>query len=376
MGVYSQTASPLSSIASRITPRASATCIAVVALLAKKSCSTAAASGLVSAIRAVSSRWSCASRLGPAIRAGVVSTPKCESVRLPPALRTRATPVVAMPGSTPRTSVSVTPGVSDRLAELFQLLRVDVEVGVDLLGLVGVFERLHQPKQGRRITIVGNGDGLARGHRQLGLHDLGAELLQALPDLLEVIRLGLHLQLAVADLDVGGAQLDHLQRQLLGILTRRVGEDDALALEDPAHRTLLGDVAAVAGEDAADLRRGAVAVVGQGIDHDCHPAGPVALVAKLLVLDATLLAGATLDGAVDVVGGHVDLAGLLDSEAETEVGGGVSPTLLGSDRDLSGHLRENGALFGVGGRLLVLDRRPLGVSGHGSESKPGTAGRI
>src|SRR5450759_764473 len=364
MGVYSQTASPLSSIASRITPRASATCIAVVVLLAKKSCSTAAASGLVSAIRALSSRWSCASRFGPAIAAGVVITPKCESVRLPPALRTRATPVVAMPGSTPRTSVSVTPGVSDRLAELFQLLRVDVEVGVDLLGVVGVFERLHQPQQPRRIAIVGHGDGLAGGHGELRGDDLGAQSGQAFADLLEVIGLGLHLQLAVIDLDVAGAQLDHLQRQLLGILARRIGEDDALALEDPAHRTLLGDVAAVAREDAADLRGGAVAVVGEGIDHDRCPARTVALVAELLVLDATLLAGAALDGAVDVVGGHVDLAGLLDGEAETEVGGGVSPALLGRDRDLSRHLGEDGALLGVGGRLLVLDRRPLGVSGH------------
>src|SRR5258708_1099171 len=76
--------------------------------------------------------------------------------------------------------------------------------------------------------------------------------------------------------------------------------------------------------------------------------------------------GAPFDGAVDGVGGHVALTGFLHRQSEAEVGGGVATALLRRHRDLTRHLGEDRALASVGGRLLVLDRRPLRVSGHGS----------
>src|SRR5439155_5378506 len=124
--------------------------------------------------------------------------------------------------------------------------------------------------------------------------------------------------------------------------------------EHPRHRPGLGHVAAEAGEDVADLAGGAVAVVGERVDHDGHPAGTIALVAQLLVRRATALTGPALDGTVDIVGRHVDRAGTLDRQPQPEVGRRVTPALLGRHRDLTGHLGEDGPALGVGDRLLVL----------------------
>jgi hypothetical protein len=90
----------------------------------------------------------------------------------------------------------------------------------------------------------------------------------------------------------------------------------------------------------------------------------VALVADLLELGVVLAAGAALDGALDVVGGHVDLTGLLHGQAQPEVADGVGTALARRHRQLAGHLGEDLAALGVDDRLLVLDPRPLAVTGH------------
>src|SRR6202022_436394 len=95
-----------------------------------------------------------------------------------------------------------------------------------------------------------------------------------------------------------------------------------------------------------------------------HAVRAIALEAKLLECGAAQLARATFDGAHDVVLWHVDVASLLHGQAETIVAFGVPPTRAGGDGDLSGHLGELLALLGVGEGLLVLDRRPLGMSRH------------
>ena len=97
--------------------------------------------------------------------------------------------------------------------------------------------------------------------------------------------------------------------------------DDALALELPAHRAGLGHVAAVAGEEVADLGAGAVAVVGERLDDDGHAAGRVALVVDRLVADPLELAGAALDRPLDGVDGDRGVPGLLVHGPQGGVGG-------------------------------------------------------
>ena len=76
-------------------------------------------------------------------------------------------------------------------------------------------------------------------------------------------------------------------------------------LEHPGHRTGFTHVAAVLAEGVADFADRAIAVIGGDFDQDGHAAGAVAFEGDLFVGNARQLAGTALDGALDVVGGHV-----------------------------------------------------------------------
>ena len=69
----------------------------------------------------------------------------------------------------------------------------------------------------------------------------------------------------------------------------------------------------------ADLGRGALAVVGQRLDDDGHAAGAVALVGDGLVVVGVAGAERLVDGALDVVVGHVGGLGLGDDGGEAGV---------------------------------------------------------
>ena len=138
--------------------------------------------------------------------------------------------------------------------------------------------------------------------------------------------------------------------------------DQPARLELPGDRAGAGQLAAGLGEHRADLGRGPVAVVGLGLDEDRHAARAVALVDDLLELLGLAAAGRLVDRPLDVVGGHVDRARLLDREAQPVVGVGVAATLPGRHADLAGDLGEQGAALGVGDALRALDRGPLGMT--------------
>ena len=109
----------------------------------------------------------------------------------------------------------------------------------------------------------------------------------------------------------------------------------------------------------ADFADGAIFVVGEDFDDDGYAAGAVALVGDLLVGDAFEFAGAALDGALDVVGGHVLGFGGGDGSAEAGVAVGISSALLGGDGDFLDEAGEDLAAFGVKRALLMLDCRPF-----------------
>src|SRR5690606_2859769 len=118
-----------------------------------------------------------------------------------------------------------------------------------------------------------------------------------------------------------------------------------------AHRSGGAEVAAVPAEGVADLGHGAVGIVGGGLDEDGGAAGAVALVGELLVAAALELARALLDGAVDVLVGHVDGLGRVDGRAKTRVAVRVTAAGLGGDGDLADDLGPGGGALGVGDRL-------------------------
>src|SRR5207249_3827251 len=76
-------------------------------------------------------------------------------------------------------------------------------------------------------------------------------------------------------------------------------------------------------------------------------------------------AGAARDRSLDVVLRHRIGARLLDCFLQGEVRGRVGPALTSRDDDRARELREELSPLRVGGALLVLDRAPLAMPGHG-----------
>src|SRR5204863_7324678 len=76
-----------------------------------------------------------------------------------------------------------------------------------------------------------------------------------------------------------------------------------------------------------------------------------------------------IDGSLDAVLWHGVVACLLDRGREREVRLGVPPALTSRDGDRARELREELPASCIRRRLLVLDGRPLGVTGHGSHTR-------
>ena len=196
-------------------------------------------------------------------------------------------------------------------------------------------------------------------------------------DLLEGRRVREDLEdVRVLGLEVLGAALEGQLHERVLLRGALLDGDVALLVELERDRAGRGHVAAVLREEVADLGGRPVLVVRHRLDQDRGAAGAVALVDDLLVGDALELARAALDRLVDVVGRHRRLLRRQDGGAEARVRVDDAAADLGGHRDFLDQLREEAAALGVGGALLVLDRAPLAVSGHGSPrmASPGAAG--
>ena len=113
----------------------------------------------------------------------------------------------------------------------------------------------------------------------------------------------------------------------------------------------------------ADFRGGALTVVGKGLHDDRHAVGAVALVDHALVVVGVVGAQGLVDGALDVVVGHVHCLGLGNDGGQAGVVVRV-PRAAGLHRhdDLLGDLGEGGAALGVCRTFGLLDVMPFGMS--------------
>src|SRR5581483_1843329 len=118
-------------------------------------------------------------------------------------------------------------------------------------------------------------------------------------------------------------------------------------------------------ENAAQLRRGAVAIIGRGFDDDGDASGSVALVNNFFQRGGiAAFAGAALDRALDVVVRHALTARGLDRATQTRIRVGIAAADLGRDCNFFCELAENLAALGVNRALEALYLRPFAVSGH------------
>src|ERR1700756_3848640 len=124
----------------------------------------------------------------------------------------------------------------------------------------------------------------------------------------------------------------------------------------------------------ADVGTGSVAVVGQRLDQERDPAGPVALVEdRLDLIGVDALARSLGDRPLDVVLGHRRIPRLLDRQGECRVAVDVAASLAGRDGDGAGQLGEVLTAALVDDRFLVLDGGPFGVTGHACNYRRGRA---
>ena len=136
----------------------------------------------------------------------------------------------------------------------------------------------------------------------------------------------------------------------------------AEALEHIGDGAGRAEISAVLGEEVADVRGGAVLVVGEDFDEDGDSAGAVAFIVQFLVGRRAELAGALLDGALDVVLRHVRAAGLEDRGAEAGVRGGIAAAHARGNRDFLDEFGKRLSALRVGESLGVLNRRPFTMS--------------
>src|SRR5690606_32951106 len=101
------------------------------------------------------------------------------------------------------------------------------------------------------------------------------------------------------------------------------------------------EVTAILRERVANVRYGAVPVVGQAVDHHGDAARAVAFVTHFLVARALELARAALDRALHVVLGHALRFRFLEREAQTWIRSGIAAPGAGSDRNLADQFRED-----------------------------------
>ncbi|MBA7622826.1 hypothetical protein ES703_30213 [subsurface metagenome] len=96
----------------------------------------------------------------------------------------------------------------------------------------------------------------------------------------------------------------------------------------------------MAGEDVPDILQGAVAVVAERLYQDGDAVGAVAFEDHLDQDGAFGMAAATLDGALNVVQGHVVVASFLHHQPEPEVCLGVGACLSHRHDNLASQLGE------------------------------------
>src|SRR5262249_41341788 len=141
--------------------------------------------------------------------------------------------------------------------------------------------------------------------------------------------------------------------------------DRALLVEQVGDRPRLAEVAAVLREQMPDVGPGAVAVVGDRLHEDRDPARSVSLVEDALErLALAALAGSPGDRAFDVVLRHRGFFGLPTRVLKRGVGARIAAAVARRDGDRPRELGELLAPARIDDSLLVLDARPLRVSGH------------
>ncbi len=225
-------------------------------------------------------------------------------------------------------------------------------------------ERLDQPEQLLALLVV-DGDRVLRLPDQRRLARLAEFCFQRFRHVPQLVLRGEDLVPVLARDNVVRARLDRRLQHGVGARDLRVVLDHADMIEHEGDRACFGEVAARLGEGGAHLAGGAVAVVGQDLDHDRNAAGAVALVADLVVV-LSVATQRLLDRAVDVVLRHVLHARCDHRRPQPRVHRRIRHAELGGHGDFARELAEQLGFGRILSPLAVHDVLELGMAGHRS----------
>src|SRR5947207_4258863 len=212
-------------------------------------------------------------------------------------------PVWRSPGSSPRTRIS-SPLRPRSGAQPLQHVLAGFEIGVNVLDIVTVFERLEQLEQALRRVVVDRCRGFGTP-AEPGRNRRPELLFERVAHRVEIVGLRDHDMTIGIALDIAGTSLDRGFEHRVGSCGRsRIG-DLADMIEQKADAARFAERRARLADGGAHLAGGAAAAIGQRLDDDRDPARAVTLVAYLLIGLAALAAGAALNRALDGIFGHV-----------------------------------------------------------------------
>ena len=114
----------------------------------------------------------------------------------------------------------------------------------------------------------------------------------------------------------------------------------------------------------SNLSHRAVAIVSHCVNQERHPTRAIALVGDFFIVDTFFRAGAAADRAIDRVVGHVAGFGVGNGFTQPRVRVRITAAGASGNRDFLDKFSEELAALRVSRALLVLNRVPLGMSGH------------
>src|SRR5215831_10845709 len=357
---YSNTGRPARAGANRTTPRAWPSFSVEPGLTLTNVSSTAASTGRCASTMAATPSNSSRNRSASGADEPTRTMPCATWRSRLPSTSITPQPVSRRPGSRPISLI----GASGR--ELRQSVVRHLEIGVDVLDVVVVFERGDQVEQRLGGLAFDRRGGLGPPG-QLGDRGLAERLLQRLADGVEILLGAVDLVHAIRPLaahHVVGAGLDRLFQHLVGGADAERKAELAQAVEHERHAVGLAEIAAVLGEDGAHFAGRAVAVVGERFHDQRHAAGPVALVAHFVIGRVGIRTRAALDGAIDGVARHVGLARCDNGSTKARVGGGIGRTQARGRGDFADQLGEDLRPLGVLAALAVHDVLELRMARH------------
>src|SRR5712692_10028308 len=122
------------------------------------------------------------------------------------------------------------------------------------------------------------------------------------------------------------------------------------------------------GERMAHLTRSAVAIIGGAFDKYRDPARAITFITDFFVMRALELTGAALNGAFDIILGHILAQRLVDDGAQPRVMPGIPAPGAGGDGNLADNFGENFTALGVLRPFVAADIGPFTVAGHNESS--------